>query len=243
MHPLKYCTDCHEEALGEHEPSTQSYFDASSVFAGLDYIVERIIRIELPIGSEMYRAQLFEHHGQYYSYASSHISIYCQLLHPTLPARLVVFKFRILPLPYSTSTYFVRHMTDEELQAAVRRTALLRSYCRSFNQLPNPSNYTVRTNKVVFGQSGGYNWWVEDYIPTFTKFWSDTGPHLHRLVGTSSAVLSLLQEFIFTTSEHRHTVIDLQGGFCDNEYVLRRLIHIYPQSGWSAGSIHGCAFY
>lgn len=194
--------------------------DEHPLFTGLDDIINEITSKELTLGTEVYHVQLFDHNGRFYSFSSRHLVVYCLLLHPTLPTQRVVFKFRICTRYRHSSTFEIRYMTDEEIEASVGKTALLSAYCSSFNLSPNPFNIAVRTNKVFYGKIDGQNIWIEDYIPSFTKFWSDTGQHDQRMVGTSSAVLAFLQDFVYLESGCRHTVIDLQGGFFGNEYIL-----------------------
>lgn len=149
----------------------------------------------------------------WYSLSSSHAVLFARLTAPYLENRWVIFKFAL------GTHQSVVPLTQGEMAAMKRRYALLQQFCAEFDHY-NPYNRKILVNKPMIVSIGPWSVWMEDYVPQFRKFWGESSSLAERLVTSGSAALSLLQCFIYLRSDQNYTVIDLQGGVDERNYVL-----------------------
>lgn len=110
-------------------------------------------------------------------------------------------------------------MSTSELNAMQTRYTVLEHFCAAF-EVYNPYNRRILVNKPIIQTISGKDVWMEDYLPTFQKFWGTSQSQSERMVTSSSRALSTLQFFIFHQSGQSFTIVDLQGGVHEGNYIL-----------------------
>ena len=129
--------------------------------------------------------------------------------------------------------YKYKFMSDEKINKLNENYCLLKSYLEQLNEkFENKfGSITVCKRMILrvvennyFPNDVGFNnyLWIEQIIMPFKHFWSDGYPNdkLKTIVSVRDSLLLELQKAIYEISLYKHTLIDIQGRYKENSYIL-----------------------